>query len=215
MPVFIPAIPAAGATILAAAEWTLAACATVLVGIGVMESTKDKAGEQDKAKSDTQTIATSRTKCEKCPAIGQVMMVWEKCSSYSAITIAYQTKIAGTIYNPELKMIETWLCKGTNFDGWKPEKCLFLEAKANYDQFFKNGEPKWFYENFRKKPTDMTGLESMISQARRQNVVCTSFNSIPKSHWHFLQPESYTYFTGVFTSFGFINIKTFNTLIPS
>ncbi|MBD1225956.1 hypothetical protein IQ211_00795 [Xenorhabdus griffiniae] len=117
------------------------------------------------------------------------------------------------VYNPELNLIETWLCQSVNFDGWKPGKCLFLEAKAKYDQFFEDGEPKWFYEHFRKKPTDMTGLESMISQASRQNEVCTSLNSIPKSHWHFLQPISYIYFTGAFSSFGFTNIITFNTLM--
>ncbi|WP_262500113.1 hypothetical protein [Photorhabdus heterorhabditis] len=66
-----------------------------------------KEGEQDKAKADTQTITSSRTECEKCPAIGKVMMVWEKTTSYSEITLAYQTKIAGTIYNPELNLIET------------------------------------------------------------------------------------------------------------
>ncbi|WP_262499995.1 restriction endonuclease fold toxin 5 domain-containing protein [Photorhabdus heterorhabditis] len=138
LPLLAPAAPA----LLAAAEWTLATCAAGLVAIGVMESTKDKEGEQDKAKADTQTITSSRTECEKCPAIGKVMMVWEKTTSYSEITIAYQTKIAGTIYNPELNLIETWLCMDTNFDGWKPAQCLFLEAKAKYDQFFKNGEPK-------------------------------------------------------------------------
>ncbi|MCC8466944.1 hypothetical protein J8V44_21635, partial [Photorhabdus bodei] len=61
------------------------------------------------APADTQTIASSRTECKKCPAIGNVTMVWEKTTSYSEITIAYQTKIAGTIYNPELNLIETWL----------------------------------------------------------------------------------------------------------
>ncbi|MDB6369994.1 restriction endonuclease fold toxin 5 domain-containing protein [Photorhabdus bodei] len=205
LPLLAPAAPA----LLAAAAWTLAACATGLAAVGVMESTKDKEGEQDKAKADTQTIASSRTECEKCPAIGNVTMVWEKTTSYSEITIAYQTKIAGTIYNPELNLIETWLCMDTNFDGWKPAKCLFLEAKALYDQFFEDGLPKWFYAEFKKKPTDKTGLESMMWQAERQNNVCASLKNIPKSHWHFLQPVSYGYFTKAFAKF--INIKTFNT----
>ncbi len=80
-----------------------------------------------------------KCKCEKCPEIGNITMIWEKTTSYSEITITYQTKIAGAIYNPELNIIETWLCMDTNFDGWKPAQCLFLEAKAKYDQFFKNG----------------------------------------------------------------------------
>ncbi|CDL86724.1 restriction endonuclease fold toxin 5 domain-containing protein [Xenorhabdus cabanillasii] len=205
----------AGPALAAAAEYTLAAIAGIAIGVGVgvgiNEATKDKekTDEKDKAEARTDAISTTRERCDKCPAIGQVVMVWEKCPSYSEITIAYQTKIAGTIYNPELVVIQTWECQKTNFDGWKPEKCLFLEAKALYDQFFEDGLPKWFYAKFKKKPTDKSGLESMIWQAKRQNDVCISMNSIPKSHWHFLQPVSYGYFTKAFAKF--INIKTFNT----
>ncbi len=158
LPLLAPAAPA----LLAAAEWTLAACTTGLAAVGVMESTKDKEGEQDKAKADTQTIASSRTECEKCPAIGNVTMVWEKTTSYSEITIAYQTKIAGTIYNPELNLIETWLCMDTNFDGWKPAQCLFLEAKAKYDQFFKNGIPMNWWK------ISKSGDRSMTTQVEKQ-----------------------------------------------
>ncbi|MGV7963143.1 restriction endonuclease fold toxin 5 domain-containing protein [Photorhabdus tasmaniensis] len=204
LPLLAPAAPA----ILAAAEWTLAACTAGLVAVGVMESTKDKEGEQDRTKADTKTIVSSRTKCEKCPAIGKVMMVWEKTISYSEITIAYQTKIAGTIYNPELNIIETWLCMDTNFDGWKPAQCLFLEAKAKYDQFFKNGEPNDFYKNIKLKGK-MSGHDSMINQAKRQNLVCETLNNIPKSHWHFLEPISYEYFLIAFSIFP--NITVFNT----
>ncbi|MBS9428104.1 Tox-REase-5 domain-containing protein [Photorhabdus akhurstii] len=117
LPLLAPAAPA----LLAAAEWTLAACATGLTTVGVMESTKDKEGEQDKVKADTQTITSSRTECEKCPAIGNVTMIW---------------------------------------------------------------------------------------QAERQNRVCIGLNNIPKSHWHFLQPISYEYFSEMFVSF--TNIKTFH-----
>ncbi|NHB61917.1 restriction endonuclease fold toxin 5 domain-containing protein [Photorhabdus sp. RW14-46] len=176
LPLLAPAAPA----LLAAAEWTLAACAAGLAAVGVIESTKDKEGEQDKAKADTQAIA-------------------------------YQTKIAGTIYNPELNIIETWLCMNTNFDGWKPEKCLFLEAKANYDQFFKNGEPNGFYRKVKLGKKKLSGYDSMLKQARKQNEVCIALNNIPKSHWHFLQPVSYSYFTEAFAPY--LNIKTFNTMM--
>ncbi|MCC8373856.1 hypothetical protein CKY10_07535 [Photorhabdus sp. HUG-39] len=196
LPLLAPAAPA----LLAAAEWTLAACAAGLAAVGVMESTKDKEGEQDKAKADTKTIASSRTKCEKCPAIGKVMMVWEKTTSYSEITIAYQTKIAGTIYNPELNIIETWLCMDTNFDGWKPAQCLFLEAKAKYDQFFENGKPKPWW-----KSSDY----SMQKQGKRQQWVCTSLNSTPNSHWHFMQHISYAYYLEKLSIYS--NIKVFHT----
>lgn len=207
------AVPA----ILAAAEYTLTALAGIAIGVGVgvgiNEATKDKeeTGEKDKAEARTDAISTTREKCDECPAIAQVVMVWEKCPSYSDITIAYQTRIAGTKYDPALVAIQTWQCQDANFDGWKPEKCLFLEAKAKYDQFFENGKPKWFYEHFKKKETDKSGFESMIYQAERQNGVCTNLSNIPKSHWHFLQPVSYAYFSRAFTSLGLINISTFNT----
>ncbi|WP_426575251.1 restriction endonuclease fold toxin 5 domain-containing protein (plasmid) [Xenorhabdus stockiae] len=203
--------PAAGAALVAAAEWTLAACVAGLVAIGIMEGTKEKeeADEKDKAESRTDAISTTREKCDECPAIDQVVVVWEKCSSYSDITIEYQTRIAGTTYKPELGVIQTWLCQTVNFDGWKPGQCLFLEAKANYEQFFEDGEPKWFFAKFKKKPTDKTGLESMMSQASRQNGVCISLSNIPKSHWHFLQSVPYEYFSEAFSPFS--NIKTFHT----
>ncbi|PQQ42662.1 hypothetical protein C6H65_02970 [Photorhabdus luminescens] len=200
LPLLAPAAPA----LLAAIEWTLAACATGLAAVGVMESTKDKEGEQDKAKADTQTIASSRTECEKCPAIGKVMMVWEKTTSYSEITIAYQTKIAGTIYNPELNLIETWLCMDTNSDGWKPAQCLFLEAKAKYDQFFKNGIPMNWWK------ISKSGDRSMTTQVEKQQEVCTTLNGIPNSHWHFMQPISYSYYLEKFSIYP--NIKVFHTI---
>ncbi|MDE1486976.1 restriction endonuclease fold toxin 5 domain-containing protein [Xenorhabdus bovienii] len=210
--ILAPAVPA----LVAAAEYALTALAGIVIGVGVgvgiEEATKDK--EEDKTKTETGTIASSRTKCEECPAIDQVMVDWEKTNGRSDLAISYQAFIAKTIFNPVTEMIEVWVCSNVSFDGWQSYNCLFLEAKANYDQFFEDGEPKWFFEHFRKKPSDKTGLESMISQARRQNVVCTSLSSIPKSHWHFLQPVSYTYFTGAFSSFGFTNIITFNTLMP-
>ncbi|TDB45070.1 Tox-REase-5 domain-containing protein [Photorhabdus khanii] len=149
-----------------------------------------------------------KCKCEKCPAIGNITMIWEKTTSYSEITITYQTKIAGVIYNPELKIIETWLCMDTNFDGWKPAQCLFLYAKAKYDQFFKDGEPNDFYNNIKLKGK-MSGHDSMINQARRQNLVCETLNNTPKSHWHFLEPISYEYFLTAFAMFP--NIMVFNT----
>ncbi|MBD1228739.1 hypothetical protein [Xenorhabdus griffiniae] len=94
----------AGPAILAAAEYTLTALAGIAIGVGVgvgiNEATKDKekTDEKDKAEAQTDAISTTREKCDKCPAIGQVAMVWETTKSYSEITIAYQTKIAGTMY---------------------------------------------------------------------------------------------------------------------
>ncbi|MDC9595091.1 restriction endonuclease fold toxin 5 domain-containing protein [Xenorhabdus sp. IM139775] len=198
MPVI--ALPA----ILGAAEYAASALAGILlgvgVGIGVDELTKDKEDEKDKAESDTKVITSSRTECEKCPAIGKVVMVWESTNGRSASAITYQAAIAKTIYDANLSRIESWDCLGVNFDGWQPYSCLFLEAKAKYDNFFKNGRPMDWWAN---------GHLSMISQAERQQMVCSSLNSIPNSHWHFLQPVSFAYYARALSKFP--NIKVFNT----
>ncbi|PHM50533.1 restriction endonuclease fold toxin 5 domain-containing protein [Xenorhabdus miraniensis] len=198
--------PAAGSALLAAAEWTLAACVAGLVAVGIMEGTKDKekTDEKDKAEARTDAISTTREKCDKCPAIGQVVVFWEKCPSYSNITIEYQTRIAGTTYDPALVAIQTWKCQTVNFDGWKPENCLFLEAKALYDQFFKNGVPMDWWK------VSKSGHLSMINQAERQQEVCDAFDGIPRSHWHFLQPISFAYYTRWFSIHP--NITVFHTI---
>ncbi|ETS32732.1 hypothetical protein PTE_01379 [Photorhabdus khanii NC19] len=145
-----------------------------------------------------------KCKCEKYPAIGNITMIWEKTTSYSEITIAHQTKIAGTIYNSGLNIIETWLCMDTNFDGWKPAQCLFLEAKAKYDQFFKNGIPMDWWK------ISKSGDRSMTTQVEKQQEVCITLNGIPNSHWHFMQPISYAYYLEKFSIYP--NIKVFHTI---
>ncbi|PHM45104.1 hypothetical protein Xmau_01311 [Xenorhabdus mauleonii] len=193
----------AGPAILAAAEYTLTALAGIAIGtgvaVGINEATKDKSDEQDKAKAETEAITSSRTKCKECPAIGKVMMVWESTNGRSALAISYQALISKTIYDANLSRIESWNCLSVSFDGWQPSNCLFLEAKAKYDNFFKNGIPMGWWE----------GQFSMMSQAEKQQMVCSSLNAIPTSHWHFLQPISFAYYARAFSKFP--NIKVFHT----
>ncbi|MCG3462199.1 restriction endonuclease fold toxin 5 domain-containing protein [Xenorhabdus bovienii] len=191
----------AGPVLVAAAEYTLTALAGIAIGVGVGvgidEATKDK--EEDKAKTETGTIASSRTKCEKCPAIGNVIPYWES-ASISATSTIYQIQICNSVYNPETNQIQVWKCRVASFDGWKPEQCLFLEAKGKHDQFFEDGEPKFWWKG---------GHSSMMSQAARQQEVCTTYQGIPNSHWHFMEPISFSYYSKAFS--GFQNIKVFYT----
>ncbi|MDE1486979.1 restriction endonuclease fold toxin 5 domain-containing protein [Xenorhabdus bovienii] len=194
----------ASPVLVAAAEYTLTALAGIAIGVGVgvgiEEATKDK--EEDKAKTETGTIASSRTKCEECPAIGQVTPYWESVS-ISADSTIYQIQICNSVYMPEIEKIQVWLCLGVRFDGWKPQQCLFLEAKAKYDQFFENDDPKFWWK------ISKSGHISMMSQAGRQQTVCSTLKGIPNSHWHFLQPVSFAYYAKAFSIYA--NIKVLHT----
>ncbi|PHM51655.1 restriction endonuclease fold toxin 5 domain-containing protein [Xenorhabdus hominickii] len=196
--------PAAGSALLAAAQWTLAACVAGFVAVGIMEGTKDKAetNQKDKAEAKTDAISTTREQCEKCPAIGQVTPYWESVS-ISADSTIYQIQICNSVYMPETEKIQVWLCLSVRFDGWKPQQCLFLEAKAKYDQFFENAEPKFWWK------ISKSGHISMMSQAGRQQTVCSTLKGIPNSHWHFLQPMSFAYYARAFSIYA--NIKVLHT----
>ncbi|MGS0630374.1 Tox-REase-5 domain-containing protein, partial [Photorhabdus asymbiotica] len=75
------------------------------------------------------------------------------------------------------------------FDGWQPKRCLFLEAKARYDQFFDSkGKPKSWWK----------GAKSGKKQAERHQTVCNALDNMPHVEWHFLQPISYKYFKALF-----------------
>ncbi|MBD2794418.1 restriction endonuclease fold toxin 5 domain-containing protein [Xenorhabdus szentirmaii] len=197
VPLFF-AVPA----IAAALEYTLTAMAGIAIGVGVgvgiNEATKDKEDEKDNAKSDTEVITSSRTKCKECPAIGNVSPYWEVVS-ISAISTIYQIQICNSVYDAATNRIQVWNCKVVRFDGWKPEQCLFLEAKAKHKQFFKNGTPQGWW----------VGHESMQNQAQRQQNVCISFEGIPNSHWHFMEAEIAAYYSNVFSIH--TNIKVFHT----
>ncbi|MGV7963066.1 restriction endonuclease fold toxin 5 domain-containing protein [Photorhabdus tasmaniensis] len=124
---------------------------------------------------------------------------WESTRSYSQVTLDYQLQIAKTVYKPDAKLIQVWECLGVSFDGWRPKACLFLESKAKYDQFFRKGEPMGWW----------TGDEPIKDQGRRQQDVCVSLNGIPRTHWHFMEPVSATYYSQEFSEFH--NIKVFHT----
>ncbi|NRN29592.1 restriction endonuclease fold toxin 5 domain-containing protein [Photorhabdus heterorhabditis] len=188
---------------LTAAEYAASALTGILVGVGVglgvTEMTKDKDDEKEQEEARTDVISTTREECKACPAIEKVSPSWESTRSYSQVTLDYQLQIAKTVYKPDAKLIQVWECLGVSFDGWRPKACLFLESKAKYDQFFRKGKPmEWW-----------TGDNSMIKQASRQQEVCTSLNSIPRSHWHFMEPMSATYYSKEFS--GHPNVKVFHT----
>ncbi|PQQ22110.1 hypothetical protein C6H64_24280, partial [Photorhabdus luminescens] len=102
-----------------------------------------------------------------------------------------------TKYNPLTQMIQEFQCLKVTFDGWRPAYCLFLEAKARYDQFFdSDSKPKRWWK----------GQISARNQAKRHQVVCDVLEGTPYVEWHFLQPVSYGYFKILFIEHKNINV---------
>ncbi|MCC8376765.1 hypothetical protein J8V17_23215, partial [Photorhabdus bodei] len=131
----------------------------------------------------------TKKECQACLAIPVTSEKYRKVSRWSAITINYQRFIAKTKYDPATQMIQEFQCLKVTFDGWRPAYCLFLEAKARYDQFFdSDGKPKRWWK----------GRISGKNQADRQQAVCDALDETPHVEWHFLQPVSYGYFKTLF-----------------
>ena len=159
---------------------------TAAAGAAVVnEAAKKKAESIDKAKDKpiAQTEATSTTKpCTKCPPDCGTLV--ERNWNMSDDSRAYQARITGFAPYTE------WSFESADFDGFRSQACLLLEAKAKYDQFFdEEGEPKLFFK--------LLGVSKIIHQSKRQSAV---IQSSPPSQlqWHFMQPVSFKYFSKSF-----------------
>ncbi|MCC8373535.1 MULTISPECIES: restriction endonuclease fold toxin 5 domain-containing protein [Photorhabdus] len=163
------------------------------------EESVDTSAVQVKAQSKTEECEKTETKkeCQACLAIPVTSEKYRKVSRWSAITINYQRFIAKTKYDPTTQMIQEFQCLKVTFDGWRPAYCLFLEAKARYDQFFNSeGKPKSWWK----------GDESGKKQAERHQKVCDVLEGTPYVEWHFLQPISYAYFKVQFSEYKNIRV---------
>lgn len=154
--------------------------------VAVNEAAKKKAESADRAKAAPIAKAGSQTKtrdtCSKCPPDCGTLVARNWNMSDDARI--YQARITGFAPRTE------WNFGGTDFDGFKSQACLLLEAKAKYDQFFVSGQqPKFFF--------NITGRVKMMRQANTQSAV---IDASPPSqlHWHFMQPLSHAYFTQAF-----------------
>ncbi|OCQ51671.1 hypothetical protein Ppb6_03064 [Photorhabdus australis subsp. thailandensis] len=156
------------------------------------EESVDTSAAQAKAQSKAEECEKTESKreCKACLAIPVTSEKYRKVSRWSAITINYQRFIAQTKYDPTIQMIQEFQCLKVTFDGWRPTYCLFLEAKARYDQFFiSEDEPKGWWK----------GVFSAEKQAERHQKVCDVLEETPRVEWHFLQPISYGYFKILFS----------------
>jgi len=166
--------------------------------VAVNEAAKKKAESAERAKAEPIAQAGSQTKtrdsCSKCPPDCGTLVArnW----NMSEISREYQARITG--FSPSTE----WSFQGTDFDGFKSQACLLLEAKAKYDQFFDStAKPKFFFR--------ISGAPKIELQARHQSSIVGA--SPPSQlHWHFMQPLSHSYFSKRFEA-QFFPITTFLT----
>ncbi|MEI7126230.1 Tox-REase-5 domain-containing protein [Pectobacterium versatile] len=203
LPLAALAVPA----LVEAAQFTAGVIATT-IGVAAVHDAMKESDKEEEAEKEA-TVADSSKSCEECPAIPKVTPGMEQFNGRK-INRDYQMNICGTysVINEKGKyMIQTFFfhdfrlrnsAKKVSFDGWKPERCLFLEAKGEYDQFFdKNGEP-WYSK-----------AEDPILQAGRQQNAIDLCDNIPQCYWHFMEPKSYRYYKMMLAEFS--NITVFNT----
>ncbi|NRR32198.1 hypothetical protein HSX11_18640 [Oxalobacteraceae bacterium] len=167
-------------------------------GVGaaaINEAAKKKAESAENAKATPIAQAGTQTKtrdtCSKCPPDCGTLV--PRDWNMSEISRAYQARITGFVPGTE------WSFRGNDFDGFKSQACLLLEAKAKYDQFFSSvSKPKVFFS--------LTGLPKIRDQAIRQSEVIEA--SPPSQlHWHFMEPLSYGFFSQAFAN-SFLPIVT-------
>ncbi len=159
---------------------------TAAGGAAVNEVAKRRAEAAEKAKAapiaQAGTQAKTADACKKCPPDCGTLV--ERNWNMSEDARTYQARISG--FTPYTE----WNFKAADFDGFKSQICLLLEAKAKYDQFFDfDGTPKLFFR--------YTGALKVMTQARAQTAVMLS--SPPSQlQWHFMQPMSFKYFADRF-----------------
>jgi hypothetical protein len=157
--------------------------ATAAGGAVVNEAAKRKAKAAEDAKAapiaQAGTQAKTKDSCKKCPPDCGTLV--ERNWNMSEDARAYQARITGFVPYTE------WNFKGDDFDGFKSQMCLLLEAKARYDQFFDvDGTPKLFFR--------IAGTAKIMAQAERQADVIWS-SPPAQLQWHFMQPLSFSYFS--------------------
>lgn len=166
--------------------------------VAINEAAKKKADAADKSKSTPIAKAGAQSKtrdaCSKCPPDCGTLV--PRDWNMSEISRSYQARITGFAPRTE------WAFQNTDFDGFRSQACVLMEAKAKYDQFFNSRtEAKFFFT--------IVGAAKMRVQAVRQSGVADA-SPPAQLHWHFMEPLSHAYFTSLFNR-AFLNIVTFLT----
>nr|WP_176047670.1 restriction endonuclease fold toxin 5 domain-containing protein [Burkholderia sp. BCC1644] len=129
------AVPAIEAAIVELGP-VLARAGTALLGGAAAAGTASLSGDtsKDTSKAEPAVRAIPRTgeSCKKCPPEAGSMQ--RRNWSMSANSREYQGRITGFPYSVEEAWSMEWIWK-RDFDGFRPESCLLIEAKGKYDQF--------------------------------------------------------------------------------
>nr|WP_244132863.1 restriction endonuclease fold toxin 5 domain-containing protein [Burkholderia sp. BCC0397] len=114
----------------------LARAGTALLGGAAVAGTASLPGDtsKDTSKAEPAVRAIPRTgeSCKKCPPEAGSMQ--RRNWSMSDNSREYQGRITGFPYSVEERWSMEWIWQ-RDFDGFRPESCLLIEAKAKYDQF--------------------------------------------------------------------------------
>jgi len=166
---------------------------TVAGGAAIDEVRKRKEDADDArtapiAQTDAQTKTKAKEKCKECPPDKGTLVTrrW----NMSDESRAYQARITGFAPYTE------WNFRSADFDGFRSQQCMLLEAKARYDQFFdpEDGQPKLFF-------TLSGGERKIVLQAQAQSAIVIA-SPPARLTWYFMQPISYRYFTRRFVTDG-------------
>ncbi|MBU9426420.1 restriction endonuclease fold toxin 5 domain-containing protein [Burkholderia gladioli] len=160
----------------------LARAGTALLGGAAVAGTASLSGDtkQDASKATPAVRAVPRTgeSCKKCPpeAGGMQRRNW----SMSDNSREYQGRITGLPYSIAERWSMEWVWE-RDFDGFRPEECLLLEAKAKYDQFLN------------KQDVPYTGaFDDMEEQAFGQAAVVNA-NPPARLKWYFQTERTWSY----------------------
>ncbi|KVN95237.1 hypothetical protein WJ71_32225 [Burkholderia ubonensis] len=108
---------------------------TAVAGTGSLSGDTPK--DESKAKPDVRAIPRTGESCKKCPPEAGSMQ--RRNWSMSDNSREYQGRITGFPYSVEEAWSMEWVWQ-RDFDGFRPESCLLIEAKGKYDQFLKKDD---------------------------------------------------------------------------
>lgn len=170
----------------------LAALGVILAGGVTIDELRKRKEDADNARTapiaQTEAQTKAKAKCKECPPDKGALVTrrW----NMSEVSRAYQARVTGFAPYTE------WNFRSVDFDGFRSQQCMLLEAKARYDQFFdpEDGQPKFFF-------TLSGGERKIVLQAQAQSAIVIA-SPPARLTWYFMQPISYRYFTRRFVTDG-------------
>ncbi|WP_052189863.1 MULTISPECIES: restriction endonuclease fold toxin 5 domain-containing protein [Xenorhabdus] len=211
--------------IAAALEWTIAGCAAILVGIGIMESTKgttvddielEPAPVPKKPKTRTEEEiendinigkAKARYRIEEIEKEGSLSRSTEKCKSCPASTGIAKNE-SRNFGDPINLKYQVYITKAPFGPGWVQE---WDYATVSFDGFQPPScllqETKGAYDQFFISEGVLkkfySGVRGTVQQAHTQSFVVQS-TPPNKLAWYFMERLSFMYFNKIFKGDGLI-----------